>query len=320
MAGEEMYSFEDTVGPLQSCAITKIQVNLGRLCNLNCTHCHLTASPQSTEVMSWEIMLEILRVIETNGISSIDITGGAPELNPNLINFINRLYRPGLAIEVRTNLVALMEPWQQGLAEFFWRKKVNLIASLPCYLEENVRAQRGDDVFQQSIKALRRLNNLGYGSKDTITLDLVYNPGGAYLPGKQEELEALYREELYSKHGISFNKLLVITNMPVGRLKKTLEQDEQLTGYMNLLKSAYNQDNLSALMCRNQISVGWDGKLYDCDFNLALSLTVKGNMFHIADFDRQRLQHRPIVTGDHCFGCTAGAGSSCGGALLVGDN
>lgn len=318
MREDEICSFEDIAGSLESNTLTKIQANLGKLCNLSCSHCHLAASPQATEVMPWKVMQEILEVINKTGVADIDITGGAPELNLNLINFIDRLHRPGLNIQLRTNLVALINPEQNGLAEFLYNRKVKLIASLPCYLEENVRAQRGDNVFDRSIEALKQLNHLGYGIEANNSLDLVYNPGGPFLPGRQEDLEAIYREELNLQHGISFNRLLVLTNMPLGRFKNKLNLNGQLTEYMDLLKSAYNEDNLSALMCRNQISVGWNGRLYDCDFNLALDYPVKVSGYHIADFDRQKLQRRTIATGDHCFGCTAGAGSSCGGALIVG--
>jgi len=278
----------------------------------------MAASPESLEIMPWHIMQTIARVAKENKIKSIDITGGAPELNPNLKNFINSLSSPGYNIQLRTNLVALMEPEQNGLAVFLRDKNINLVASLPCYQEENVIAQRGSKVFQKSMMALKLLNDLGYGINDNLKLDLVYNPGGPFLPPKQEELETLYRRELQLHYGISFNNLLSITNMPVGRFKAYLKENSQLTEYMNLLKSAYNINNLSGIMCRNQLSIGWDGALYDCDFNLALGIKIKTTLNNITKFNWEKIKHRIIATGEHCFGCTAGAGSSCDGVMEVG--
>lgn len=318
MTLREKNDFERLTGSLECLSIGKFQVNLGRLCNLSCNHCHMAASPESLEIMPWHIMQTIARVAKENKIKSIDITGGAPELNPNLKNFINSLSSPGYNIQLRTNLVALMEPEQNGLAVFLRDKNINLVASLPCYQEENVIAQRGSKVFQKSMMALKLLNDLGYGINDNLKLDLVYNPGGPFLPPKQEELETLYRRELQLHYGISFNNLLSITNMPVGRFKAYLKENSQLTEYMNLLKSAYNINNLSGIMCRNQLSIGWDGALYDCDFNLALGIKIKTALKNITKFNWEKIKHRIIATGEHCFGCTAGAGSSCDGVMEVG--
>lgn len=318
MDSVEKNAFERLAGSLQCLSLDKIQVNLGRLCNLSCNHCHLAASPGSPEVMPRGIMREVARVVKEQDIRNIDITGGAPELNPNLKNFINSLSDPGCNIQLRTNLVALMEPEQDGLAVFLRDKKINLVASLPCYQEENVAAQRGSKAFQKSIAALKMLNTLGYGRNDNLKLELVYNPGGPFLPPKQEELETLYRRELQLRYDISFNNLLVITNMPVGRYETALKKNNHLTDYMNLLKSAFNKHNLNSIMCKKQVSVGWDGTLYDCDFNLALGIKVKTAENNITKFDRENIRHRMIATGEHCFGCTAGSGSSCGGVLEVG--
>jgi len=310
--------FQSLTGRLQSYPVVSLQANLGLMCNLHCNHCHLAANPQAEEVMPWGVMQEIIRAVDNGGITGVDITGGAPELNPGLRRFINRLYRPGLEIKLRTNLVALIEPGQKGLAEFLWDKNVNLAASLPCYQEVNVRAQRGNGVFEKSIAALKMLNNLGYGKAKGPKLDLVYNPGGAFLPGRQEELETLYRRELQLRYGIGFTGLLVITNMPIGRFRSMLSQNGQLNEYLELLHCSFNQGVVGDLMCRSQVSVGWDGTLYDCDFNFALGYPVSAERAHITHFNREIFSQRFIATGDHCLGCTAGAGSSCRGALAEG--
>ena len=310
--------FQSLAGPLRSYPVTSLQVNLGLLCNLNCNHCHLAASPQAEEIMPWAVMQQVIRAVDNGGITLVDITGGAPELNPNLRNFIRRLKRPGLDIKLRTNLVALVEPGQEGLAEFLRDNNVGLVASLPCYEELNVRAQRGNGVFEKSIGALKMLNGLGYGREGEIKLDLVYNPGGAFLPGGQEELETTYRRELQLRYGICFNRLLVITNMPIGRFRNMLSKNGQLKGYLDLLHCSFNRGVLCDLMCRSQVSVGWNGTLYDCDFNLALGYPVSVEKTHIAHFNREAFSQRFITAGDHCLGCTAGAGSSCRGSLAEG--
>ncbi len=319
MNKKEKQTFSDRAGPIKSFPVTILQANLGRICNLSCNHCHHAASPEAKEMMPREVMEEIIKVVEKADITTVDITGGAPELHPDLCPFINRLCRPGLNIILRTNLVALMEPEQAGLAAYLKEKKIELVASLPCYMEENVTAQRGDLAYNKSIAALKKLNSLGYGQDNGLELDLVYNPGGPFLPGRQEELEAIYRRELQLEHGITFNRLLTLTNMPIGRFKDILFKKGQLNQYFELLRDSYNQATLSGLMCRSQISVGWDGTIYDCDFNLALDAPVDVEKAHIACFDLNSLKNRTIVAGEHCYGCTAGAGSSCNGTLEAGE-
>lgn len=318
MINQAKNNFEKQAGPLSSHRLTTLQANLGRLCNLNCNHCHLSASPDSTEVMPWSIMEEIIKVIDNTMINTVDITGGAPELNPNLKRFIDGLHRPELNIMLRSNLVALEEPERVGLAEYLKEKNVKIVASLPCYMEINVNKQRGDETFTKSIVALKKLNSIGYGKDEGPELDLVYNPGGPFLPGSQEELETIYHRELKLQHEIIFNRLLVLTNMPIGRFKEMLSDGGQLNEYLALLQSTYNQATLADLMCRSQISVGWDGIIYDCDFNLALGCPADVEKAHITCFDEEKLINRTIVTGNHCFGCTAGAGSSCSGSLEAG--
>lgn len=313
-------TFKALAGSLPSYPVTSLQISLGRLCNLSCNHCHLSASPVSREIMNRETMREVARVINENkkSINKIDITGGAPELNPDIGFFIESIHRPGLEIQLRTNLVALIEPDQKRLAGFFHARRINLTASLPCFQESNVRAQRGDRVFEKSIEALKLLNSLGYGTEKNPHLNLVYNPGGAVLPGRQAELETIYRRELQLRYGIVFNRLFVLTNMPIGRFRSMLACKNQLNDYLALLKCSFNRGVLTSLMCRNQVSVGWDGTLYDCDFNLALELPLDAEPAHISGFDLRLLNNRFIATGDHCFGCTAGAGSSCCGILEAG--
>ncbi len=312
-------SFADRAGPIKSFPVTTLQANLSRICNLSCNHCHHAASPGAKEIMPWEVMEGIIKVAEKAEITTVDITGGAPELHPQLCSFIDRLCRPGLDLMLRTNLVALVEPGQAGLAEYLRDKNVKLVASLPCYMEENVTAQREDVTFNKSMTALKKLNSLGYGKGNGLELDLVYNPGGPFLPGRQEELEAIYRRELQPGHGITFSRLLTLTNVPIGRFKDDLCRKGQLNQYLQLLRDSYNRATLSGLMCRSQITVGWDGIIYDCDFNLALDLPADVDKAHITCFDSNKLNNRAIVAGDHCFGCTAGAGSSCAGALEAGE-
>lgn len=307
--------FTDRAGIVNSSLINTVQVNLGRLCNLSCTHCHHAASPDSTEVMPWTVMEAIITAVDQAGIKMVDITGGAPELNPNLRTFINALYRPDLNIILRTNLVALFEPENSGLTEFFRDNRVKLVASLPCYLEKNVDAQRGDNTYSKSIAALKELNQLGYGIEANLELNLVYNPAGPCLPGSQKELETVYRIELKQLHDITFTKLLALTNMPIGRFKSDLTNSGELDRYNKILQDAYNQATVLDLMCRSQLSVSWDGTIYDCDFNLALGFPANVENPHILSPDWSSLGNRTIVTGEHCYGCTAGAGSSCSGTL-----
>lgn len=293
-----------------------IQVNIGLKCNLICTHCHVNSSPRRTEEMDWATMEAVIEVAEKAGIKTVDITGGAPEMNPNFRRFVEALRARGLHVMVRTNLTILLEDGYQELPRFFRRHGVELVASLPCYTEENVDGQRGEGVFTDSIEVIRRLNAVGYGVEPGLTLNLVYNPGAPILPPAQAGLEEDYRRELRDRFEIEFTHLHTITNIPIGRFKGDLRKQHQLDAYMDLLRQNFNPGTVERLMCRHQISVGWDGALYDCDFNLALRLSAGLRSANIRDADVQELTGRRIVTGDHCYACTAGAGSSCGGALV----
>jgi len=301
---------------LHSFNLEILQVNIGLKCNQECRHCHLEASPERMEMMDWSTMERILET--TRGIpwELVDLTGGAPELNPYFRRFVSTLRRSGHPVQVRTNLTVLQEPELKDMPEFFRDYQIRLVASLPCYLEENVCAQRGKGVYEKSIAAIKRLNALGYGADPALPLNLVYNPGGPFLPPAQTALEGDYRRELKERFGIAFSRLLTLTNMPLGRFRAELIRQNQEGSYMQLLRTSFNPQTIARLMCRNQISVGWDGTLYDCDFNMALGLPVNhGAPDHIRSFRAGDLMKRRIVTGVHCFACTAGAGSSCGGAL-----
>lgn len=304
-------------GCLCGLEIRTLQVNLGLRCNQRCRHCHVSASPERTETMDWPIMELVIDAAERVGCGLVDLTGGAPELNPNFRKFIESLRARGHDVQVRTNLTVLLEPGMERLPEWFRDNRVRLVASLPCYLEQNVRAQRGKGIYEKSIKAIRRLNTIGYGVDPDLPLDLVYNPGGPNLPPDQAALEADYRRELGTRFGIAFSQLLTIANLPIGRFRAELRRDNREREYLALLRNSFNSETLEGLMCRHQISVGWDGTLFDCDFNLALGYAVDhGAPDHIRFFDPDSLEKRRIVTGEHCFGCTAGRGSSCGGALV----
>jgi len=297
--------------------IETLQVNLGLRCNQQCHHCHLEASPHRSEMMEWATMQLVLEAARSFGCQLIDLTGGAPELNRHFRRFVDALRQDGHPVQVRTNLTLLLEPGLREIPEFFRDHQVQLVASLPCYLEENVRAQRGERVYEKSIAAIRRLNALGYGLEPNLPLNLVYNPGGPFLPPPQSALEEDYRRELRSRFGIAFTRLFTITNMPLGRFRAELSRQNQEQIYLHLLRESFNRQTVAGLMCRHQISVGWDGALYDCDFNLALGLPVNhGAPDHIQSFRPSDLMKRRIVTGEHCFACTAGSGSSCGGALV----
>ncbi len=317
-----MNDFEKTIDRtggdgLHSFNLEILQVNLGLKCNQECRHCHLEASPERVEMMDWSTMKRVLKATEEIPCQLVDLTGGSPELNPRFRPFVTSLRRAGHSVQVRTNLTVLQDPGMKEMAEFFRNNQVQLVASMPCYLEENVCAQRGKGVYEKSIKAIRRLNALGYGSDPGLPLNLVYNPGGPFLPPPQTALEADYRRELRERFGIAFTRLLTITNMPLGRFWAQLVRENQEGSYMHLLRTSFNPQTLPGLMCRHQISVAWDGTLYDCDFNMALGLPVNhGAPDHIQSFRLTDLIMRRIVTGDHCFACTAGAGSSCGGALV----
>ena len=305
-----------TGGPLVAEHIRIVQLNIGLTCNLACEHCHVASSPRRKEQMTWETMEHILRVTREVDAELIDITGGAPEMNPHFERFIRAAREEGFPVQVRTNLTILLEPGYEKMTSFLAAHEVKLVASLPCYLEENVDTQRGKGVYQGSIEAIRRLNGLGYARNPALPLDLVYNPIGPHLPPDQRSLEADYRRELGERFGIEFTNLITITNMPIGRYLSRLKRDNRADTYRALLRESFNAGTVAPLMCRHQIDIDWDGNIYDCDFNLALRMPVNhGAPANIRDFD-PALHERRIVTGDHCFGCTAGCGSSCGGALV----
>jgi radical SAM/Cys-rich protein len=320
--GRTMNDFEKQIvaksgDGLQSQKIETLQVNLGLRCNQQCNHCHLGASPHRKEMMEWRIMELVLEVCKRVRCQLVDLTGGAPELNPNFRHFVEALCREGHRVQVRTNLTVLLEPGMEQIPKFLREHQIRLVASMPCYLEENVCAQRGPGVYGKSVAVMKRLNALGYGYESSLPLNLVYNPGGPFLPPPQSALEEGYRRELGQRFGIKFTRLLTITNMPLGRFRTELARQNKERDYLQLLRKSFNPQTVEGLMCRHQLSVGWDGTLFDCDFNLALGLPVNhGAPDHIRFFKIGDLQTRRIVTGEHCFGCTAGSGSSCGGALV----
>lgn len=295
-----------------------IQVNVGLRCNLSCRHCHVEGSPVRTEVMSWQTMESVQRLAAAFPGAQIDITGGAPELNPDFRRFVIALRQAGHPVQVRTNLTVLFEAGQEETPAFFRDQQVQLVASLPCYLDSNVDAQRGNGVYGRSIAAIRLLNELGYGREEALALNLVYNPGGPSLPPGQQSLEQDYREHLQQEHGIVFSRLLTIANMPIGRFLEDLKSQAKESEYRALLEDSFNPATVAGLMCRHQICVAWDGTLADCDFNIVLGLGLEAGLpVHIDQVSPAQLQGRTIVTGKHCFGCTAGCGSSCGGALVA---
>jgi len=305
--------------PLFSEGIDVMQVNLGAACNLSCKHCHVEAGPKRNESMNKETVDSCLAVLAESDISTLDITGGAPELNPHLNRFIEEAVKLGKKVMVRTNLTILENPVYTHIAEQYARHKVELVASLPYYQQKNTDRQRGDGVFDTSIRVLKKLNELGYGQPQSgLQLNLVYNPGGAFLPPAQHAIEAEFRRELLRRYGIVFNNLFTITNVPIGRFLGFLLQSGNLEGYFNRLAGVFNPAAAAKVMCRNQISVGWDGYLYDCDFNQMLGLTcATEGPPHISSFNLDELKRRRIVLDNHCYACTAGAGSSCGGATVA---
>ncbi|HSS16044.1 MAG TPA: arsenosugar biosynthesis radical SAM (seleno)protein ArsS [Candidatus Dormibacteraeota bacterium] len=298
-----------------------LQVNAGKLCNLTCMHCHVNAGPRRKEIMTHETVNRIIDWLAKADIPTVDLTGGAPEMIPDFRYFIERVKKlqPARHIIDRCNLTILLEPGYEDLGEFFAANKVEIIASMPCYSAENVNAQRGEGVFEASIAALQLLNSLGYGTDPQLPLHLVYNPVGAFLPPSQDELEVDYKRELKKHFGIVFNKLYALTNLPIGRFASYLRHSGKLEEYMQLLIHAFNPATINGLMCRNTISVGWRGEVYDCDFNQQLGMQWRSDRdmsgLFLWDIDPDSLEGRDIMTGDHCFGCTAGAGSSCGGAI-----
>lgn len=310
---------EHGLAPLCAEEVRTLQINVGKLCNQTCAHCHVDAGPDRREIMTRETMQECLEALRRAAIPTVDLTGGAPELNPHFRWFVEELRRLGRQVIDRCNLTILTVPGQADLAEFLARHEVEVIASLPCYLEENCDRQRGAGVFQRSLEALRRLNGVGYGHPGSpLRLNLVYNPIGPSLPPDQERLEAAYREQLCTRYGIEFHRLYTITNMPISRFLDDLWRTGRYDDYMQLLASAFNPRAVAGVMCRTTLSVDWQGRLYDCDFNQMLDLPVQGELpQHIRDFRPEWFARRAIVTGRHCYGCTAGAGSSCQGALLT---
>ena len=298
-----------------------LQVNVGKLCNLTCMHCHVNAGPKRKEIMTRETIDRIINWLSNTDIPIVDFTGGAPEMIPDFRYFIERVkaLEPSRHMIDRCNLTILLERDYEDLPEFLATNKVEIIASMPCYSAKNVDAQRGEGVFDGSIAALQLLNSLGYGIDPELPLHLVYNPIGVFLPPPQDELQVDYERELREHFGIVFNKLYALTNLPIGRFASYLRHNGQLQAYMELLIHAFNPATIGGLMCRNTISVGWRGEVYDCDFNQQLgmqwSADGKSKPLFLWDIDPDSLEHREIMTGDHCFGCTAGAGSSCGGAI-----
>jgi radical SAM/Cys-rich protein len=308
--------------PLRHTKTEILQINVGKLCNLTCIHCHVNAGPKRKEIMTRATIDRLIDWLAKTDIPTVDLTGGAPEMIPDFKYLVERLkaLTPPRHIIDRCNLTILLEPGYEDFAGFLARHEIEIIASMPCYSPENVNAQRGNGVFDASIKTLQLLNSLGYGKQPDLPLHLVYNPNGAFLPGPQEELEADYKRELKEHFGVAFNKLYTITNLPIARFASYLKNNNLLADYMALLNDAFNPATVNGLMCRNTINVSWLGEVFDCDFNQMLKMPWSrdggSEALHLWEVDPARVENRDILTGDHCFGCTAGAGSSCGGALL----
>ena len=302
--------------PLKPTNIEIVQVNVGKMCNQVCAHCHVDAGPDRKEIMTRETMQQCIDAIKNTSIKTVDLTGGAPEMNPHFRWFVEELKTIGKEVIVRCNLtIILANPKYHDLPEFFKTHKVNVVSSLPYFTAKRTDAQRGDGVFDKSIRALKMLNATGYGKDNPdLQLDLVYNPAGAFLPGDQATLEDQFKKKLL-EYDIVFNNLFAITNLPVSRFLEYLVRSEKYEDYMDELVSTFNPVATEGVMCRNTLSVGWDGYLYDCDFNQMLELKVK-SLDHISEFDMQALTNRDIIVNQHCYGCTAGAGSSCGGTTV----
>jgi radical SAM/Cys-rich protein len=302
--------------PLTAMGVEVLQVNLGKMCNQTCKHCHVDAGPDRKEIMTKEIMEQCLHILDETKVPVVDLTGGAPEMNPNFKWFVKEIKKRNRHVIVRSNLTILMTRPFALYPQFFKDMGVEVVSSLPYFLEDRTDLQRGEGVFKKSIEALKKLNDLGYGKKDSgLILDLVYNPTGAFLPPAQSSIESEYKKELKERYEIVFNNLFTITNMPISRFLVYLIHSKNYDRYMKKLHSSYNPAAAVNVMCRTTLSVSWDGYLYDCDFNQMLELTVNhGAPVHINDFDFSQLANRRIVTGQHCYGCTAGARSSCGRA------
>lgn len=304
--------------PLRPTQPEILQVNIGKMCNQTCRHCHVDAGPDRNEIMTSETMQQCIDVLKNNHqLQTVDITGGAPEMNPHFRWFVEEVSKLNRHIIVRCNLTIIVANKKyHDLPQFYKKHRIEVVSSLPFYTQERTDRQRGGGVFDDSINALQMLNEVGYGKQDTgLLLNLVYNPAGAFLPPSQQALEREYKQALKQKFGIEFNNLYVITNMPISRYLDYLLNSGNYESYIEKLANAYNSAAAANVMCRNTISVGWDGWLYDCDFNQMLELKVSGNTKHISHFNSNELNRRDIVIGQHCYGCTAGAGSSCGGAV-----
>lgn len=301
---------------LKRVQIRDLQVNVGKLCNQACNHCHVDAGPKRTEIMTWATMAKIVDWCARNHVQLIDITGGAPELNPNFRRFVDASLAIGSSIISRCNLTVLLVEGQEDLAEWYAQRHIKLICSLPCYTKENLEEQRGKGVFEQSIRALQLLNQSGYGIDPMLSLDLVYNPNGAFLPPSQQALEATYKERLKEDFGIQFNKLYTLTNLPISRFRHYLERTGEYSGYMDLLMERFNPDTVPELMCKHIVSVDWLGRVFDCDFNQMLDIPAGWKQpKYLWEHGLDQILDQRIAVSSHCFGCTAGAGSSCGGSL-----
>lgn len=310
-------SFSATGAEIVATGLDILQVNLGYRCNMSCKHCHVSAGPDRTEMMDSRTVDHVLAALASSPIPTLDITGGAPELHPEFTRLVTGARRLGKHVMVRCNLTVFFEPGMEWLFDFYGSEQFEVIASLPAYLGSDVDRMRGAGTFDKSIAALQTLNGLGYGAGQAERqLHLVYNPRGAYLPPAQCSIEADYRRMLHERHGISFDRLLTLANMPIGRFGDFLRTTNNFASYVQKLADAFNPATLEGVMCKRLISVKWDGTLYDCDFNQVLCLPLEGDCpQHIAEFDYDCLKTRMIAVGDHCFGCTAGQGSSCGGAI-----
>ncbi len=319
----EIPSFEATLHdyklfPLKAQSVDTMQINMGYMCNQICSHCHVDAGPDRKEIMTRETMQQCLEALENSRIHTVDLTGGAPEMNPDFRWFVTELKKRNAHIMVRSNLtIILANPKYNDLPEFFRDHQVEVISSLPYYTKRKTDSQRGDGVFEKSIKALQMLNAVGYGANGSeLVLNLVYNPSGAFLPPSQKELEAQFKRNLARDYGITFNSLYTITNLPISRFLEYLLLSGNYERYMEKLVNSFNPVAAVNVMCRTMISVGWDGYLYDCDFNQMLQIGLEAKApRHISAFDEKKLAGRTIVVNQHCYGCTAGAGSSCGGVL-----
>lgn len=317
-----MNSFLEWVGQtgneISKSKITCLQLNLGYKCNLKCDHCHIDAGPQRNEIMNWDVITDVLKFIDKAKVTEVDITGGSPEMNPNLKGLIDSLRKRDFInrILLRTNLAIFQEEAYRDLPKYFAANNIELVASMPCYLEENVDQQRGKGVYQKNIEILKSLNKMGFGIEGTEKkLHLVYNPLEAQLPGSQDDLKLAYKDYLFTNYGVEFNQLFTITNMPLGRFYKKLIRQDGLKEYLEMLKQNSNSETLSSLMCRYTVNVDWQGYVYDCDFNQVLGQPLTVDNAYIGNLDPAELDNLKVVTGDHCFGCTAGTGSSCRGSL-----